>query len=47
MGRNCGGWTVEEMMHEVVYTPPLKKMDSTLIIIDEADKLIIVYFPFL
>ncbi|MGL5912560.1 MAG: AAA family ATPase [Bacteroidales bacterium] len=37
MGKDCGGYTVEEMMREVVRS--LKQADAPLIIIDEADKL--------
>lgn len=37
MGRDCSGLTVSEMMQEVVRV--LKKQDSPLIIMDEADKL--------
>ena len=37
MGRNYSGYTVGEMMHEVV--SELKKQDAPLLILDEADKL--------
>ncbi len=37
MGRDYSGYTVGEMMHEVV--SELKKQDSPLLILDEADKL--------
>lgn len=37
MGRDYSGYTVGEMMHEVVST--LKKQDSPILILDEADKL--------
>lgn len=37
MGRDYTGYTVGEMMHEVVYN--LKKQESPMLILDEADKL--------
>lgn len=37
MGRDCGGYTVGEMMSDIVRN--LKVMESPLIIMDEADKL--------
>ena len=37
MGRDYSGYTVDEMMHEVV--SELKKQDKPLLILDEADKL--------